>query len=83
MSRTLNSAIYKRLVRQLKTERVAKGETQMSLASKLNRPQSFIAKIESLERRLDVLEFVQFCQALDVDPGALIQRALKRSSSPK
>jgi transcriptional regulator with XRE-family HTH domain len=83
MPRTLDSAVYKRLIKRLKDERVSKGETQTSLALKLKRPQSFIAKIEGLERKLDVFEFIQFCDALEVDPGSLIQRASKKPKPRK
>jgi len=38
------------------------------LAERLGKPHQFIGKVESAERRLDVYEYVQYCQALDVDP---------------
>lgn len=82
MSRTLESATYKRLIRQLKTARLDQGETQTSLAAKLKRPQSFITKTERLDRRLDVLEFIRWCDALGIDPASLMSRASK-SSAPR
>ena len=39
-----------------------------SLAQVLGTPHSFIGKIENQERRLDVVEFVRYCTALEVDP---------------
>lgn len=54
------------------------GLTQHQLAAKLHRPQSFIAKYENGERRVDVVEFVEICRALDADPVKLI-RNLARS----
>ena len=44
------------------------GLTQQHLASRLNKHQSFVSKFERRERRLDVLEFVTICRALNVDP---------------
>lgn len=38
------------------------------MAARLQKPQSFVAKYEGGERRLDVLEFVAVCQAIEADP---------------
>ena len=43
------------------------GITQQSLAEKLNKPQSFVSKYESGERRLDVIEFLDVAEALQFD----------------
>lgn len=42
--------------------------TQSEVSKRLSRPQSFVAKYEGGERRLDVIEFVKVCKALDIDP---------------
>ncbi len=47
--------------------------TQTALADKLGRPQSFVSKYERGERKLDVIEFVQVCRALGVDPSELLR----------
>ena len=47
--------------------RKAAGLTQHALAHRLKKPQSFVAKYEGGERRLDVVEFVAIARALDVD----------------
>jgi hypothetical protein len=41
---------------------------QQALAKKLGKPQSFIAKYEGGERRLDVIEFIAIAEALGDDP---------------
>lgn len=46
--------------------------TQSQLAKKLGKPQSFVSKIERHERRLDVVEFVIMCKALDIAPQAIL-----------
>jgi transcriptional regulator with XRE-family HTH domain len=46
--------------------------TQSEVSTRLCRPQSFVAKYEGGERRLDVVEFVKVCKALDVDPHAVL-----------
>jgi hypothetical protein len=50
------------------------------LAEKLDVPHSFVQKVESLERRLDVYEYVQYCDALGLDPCVGLRKYLLRSS---
>lgn len=51
--------------------------TQHAVAKRLGRPQSFVAKIEGGERRLDVIEFIRFAKAVDADPAKLLRALLK------
>lgn len=46
----------------LKAARIAAGLTQLEVARGLGRPQSFIAKLEACERRLDIIEFAELCR---------------------
>jgi transcriptional regulator with XRE-family HTH domain len=48
--------------------------TQQELAKRLNRHQSFVAKYETGERRLEVLEFVQICRMIGVAPEQIIKK---------
>lgn len=48
------------------------GLTQVTLAKRLGKPQSFVSKFETGERRLDVVEFIDVARALGVDPVSLI-----------
>ena len=61
------------LVRARKTARV----TQAVLSEALGRPQSFVAKYESGERRLDVAEFVGIARAMGADPFEMLRAAEK------
>lgn len=56
------------------------GLTQQELANRLKRPQSFIAKYEGGERRLDVVEFIAIVQAIGADPIRVLRSLLQRSS---
>lgn len=43
--------------------------------------QSFISRIERMQRRLDVYEFAVFCRILQIDPGEVLREVrLDRSS---
>ena len=65
--------------------RKATGLTQHALALRLQRPQSFVAKYEGGERRLDVVEFITVARALDADPLKLIAILLSggKGKSPR
>jgi len=49
----------------LRALRKKSGLTQVELAQKLGRPQSFVSKCESGERRLDILELQDICKACE------------------
>jgi len=76
MRKSAHSAKYKKLIAALREMRQSKGITQTELAKRLRRPQSFVAKYEQGERRLDVIEFVTIAEMIGVDPIALIRSAL-------
>lgn len=74
MSRTLRSPLHLALMKILREARLEAGLTQAQLAEQMDRPQSFVAKIEVGERQLGVVEFVGYAEALGVGPGDLIER---------
>jgi transcriptional regulator with XRE-family HTH domain len=59
--------------------RKAAGLTQHALALRLKKPQSFVAKYEGGERRLDVVEFIRIARALDTDPLKLLSDFLSNA----
>ena len=56
--------------------RKAAGLTQHALARRLKKPQSFVAKYEGGERRVDVVEFIAIARALGADPLRLMTTLL-------
>lgn len=66
------SSDYRAAINALKEVRTEAGISQRELARRLNKPPSFVNKIEQLERRLDVLEFIVIAQALEIEPKALL-----------
>lgn len=68
MSKSVSSDDNKKLMAWLKEKRKEKGHTMRTLSQIINTPHSFIGKVENQERRLDVIEYVRYCKALDVDP---------------
>lgn len=65
---------YQRLKRLLIEARQDAGLTQVDLAAKLDRPQSFVSKYERGERRLDIVEFLEVADALGLDPAEFIEK---------
>lgn len=65
---------YQLVINTLRDARIAQGMTQERLARMLERPQSFVAKVESGERRLDVVEFVRIASLLGIDPREVVGR---------
>ncbi|HEV2564325.1 MAG TPA: helix-turn-helix transcriptional regulator [Microvirga sp.] len=76
MEKTIYSQQYQRLCELLIEARRNAGLTQVEVAERLGKPQSFVAKYEGGERRLDVVEFIAVAQALGLDPKALIDRLM-------
>ncbi len=63
---------YQRVINALKKARKERGITQAQLAESLGKPQSFIAKVESGERRLDVVEFVYLARMIGVNTNEVL-----------
>lgn len=64
---------YRVLISALKLARQVASMTQQDVADKLGRPQSFVAKVEGCERRLDVVEFLHMCRAIGADPKSFLR----------
>ncbi|HUC88985.1 MAG TPA: helix-turn-helix transcriptional regulator [Candidatus Paceibacterota bacterium] len=60
MSKSVYTQEYKEIIKRLKKGRIEAGLAQQVVADKLGKPQSYISKIESGERRLDVAEIKKF-----------------------
>jgi len=85
MEKSLKSAEYARLIALLVAVRQKAGIRQQALAKKLRKPQSFVAKYEGGERRIDVVEFISIVRAMDADPLKLLREFLseKAAKSPR
>lgn len=68
---------YASVVAALADARRQAGVTQVELAERLGRPQSYVSKVERRERRVDVVEFVDWVTALGIDPASAFQALLK------
>ena len=64
MSRSLHTAQHAKLQALLRQMRLDAGLRQSDLAQRLGQPQSFISKYEVGERRLDLVQLHQICEAI-------------------
>lgn len=71
---------YIAIIERLVIRRRELGMTQEQLAEAYGEDQSFISRVERRQRRIDVWEFVLFCQALDLDPGEEITKGFAKST---
>ena len=65
--RSIHDPRYQDLIKKLIELRESQNVTQVELARLLNKPQSYVSKVEILERRLDVIELMDWLQILKVE----------------
>lgn len=73
MNKSVYSKEYKKIIVRLKNARLEAGFSQQYIANKLAKPQSYISKIESGERRLDVAEIKKFADIYKKDISNFIK----------
>lgn len=81
---SLHDDAYVSFVDALVRKRVKAGLSQQALADALGWNQSIIAKIESAQRRLDIIELIKIANVVGFDPARLVkdtQGAMSRSGS--
>lgn len=80
MAKTIHHAAYQELIATLVAARSHANLTQQDVADRIGRPQSYIAKVEGLERRLDIIELFEIAAAIDFDPMPSLEGAWKHIS---
>ncbi|MFZ7338035.1 helix-turn-helix domain-containing protein [Comamonas jiangduensis] len=61
----------------LAKKRKSKGLHQIDVAKALQRPQSFVSKYENGERKIDVIDFIQICRSMNIDPTSILDEYLE------
>jgi transcriptional regulator with XRE-family HTH domain len=77
----INNPAHDDLVHVLKVAREASRLTQRDLAARLKTEQSTIARIETGQRAITLLEFVAICRALEIDVLTTFKEVLDRLPS--
>lgn len=71
--KTLYSDLYQSLINRLREVRLEADMTQTQLSERLGKPQSYVSKVERGERRLDVIEYLEMCRQIGVDPYVMLR----------
>ncbi len=79
MSKSVFTERYNRFRQLLIKARQAARLTQSELSKKLSRPQSYVSKYERGERRLDVIEFLEVAEALQIEPETFIKTLIEET----
>lgn len=77
----MHSPEQEAFVALLRELRLAAGVTQAEFAERLGRHQSFVSKVESGERRIDLVELHGYCAALGLDLVKVVRRYLRAVGS--
>lgn len=76
--RAAHNPRYLEVVAALRRARKARGLTQAELADRLTKPQSYVSKVETCERRLDLIEAAEWCVALEVSLEDILPADLRQ-----
>jgi transcriptional regulator with XRE-family HTH domain len=74
-----HNPLYIEFVSLLRQIRIQRGLSQRDLGKLLHKPQSFVSKVETCERRLDLIEAAEWCIALQVGLEAVLPREVRES----
>lgn len=73
---SVRESAYVWLVTQLRSARLRREWSQKELAGKLGKPQSYVSKYETGERRLDFIETIRIARVLGLDLTNLVPPGL-------
>ena len=70
---SVHSAEHTYLRQLLIRRRLDLGLSQRALAERMNVVHSFVGKVETGDRRMDIFEFIEYCRALDWDASEVVR----------
>lgn len=77
MDKSIHSHLYHQVIGRLRSKREIKGVIQSQLADLLDVNQAFVSKVETCDRRLDIIELHHICQVLGISFVDFIQEVDK------
>lgn len=73
-TKTIHDHRYRLLLQLLREARVTSGFSQIQVAERLGKVQSFVSDCENGERRIDVIEFMDLCEIYKLDACDLMSQ---------
>lgn len=80
--RATSDPLYLETIARLRAERERQGLSQTELGSRLGKPQSYVSKVETCERRIDLIETLTLCKALGIGLEVIIPSELQHLLKP-
>jgi hypothetical protein len=68
MIKTIHDTKYENLIRWLVSIRKERGLTVRDIGALIGEHHQLVSRIETLQRKLNIYEYVQYCEALDINP---------------
>ena len=68
VAKTIHTNSYSLLIDCIIQARLSAGLTQQAVADRIGKPQSYVAKVERMERRLDIIEYFELSEAIGFEP---------------
>jgi transcriptional regulator with XRE-family HTH domain len=81
MARSTHHRHYQAFLGLLRELRERAGLSQTLLGERLGNTQTFVSKMERGERRVDIVEFTEICEALDADPVTAFREFLRQRNT--
>ncbi len=78
--KSIYSPAYRALLVWLRSQRTANSLTLREVGARVGQPHTWVGKVETGERRIDVAEYVRLCQAIGAEPGrgiAVVKAAIE------
>lgn len=83
MTTTIQGPRHKLLTKLIQERRESASLTQTEVATALGRYQSYIANIETGQRRIDVIEFLDLAQAIRFDPFEVLEKLVSKKPNAR
>ena len=81
MNKAITSEKYNKLNLIFKERRLALGLSMRDLGEIIKEPHSFVQKVEANQRKLDIFQYVQYCEALKIDPAETLTSVMTKPRS--
>lgn len=81
MNKAITSEKYNKLNLIFKERRLALGLSMRDLGEIIKEPHSFVQKVEANQRKLDIFQYVQYCEALEINPAETLKILMNKSKS--
>ncbi len=70
--KSIHDQRYIEVIAMLRKARERSGRTQSEVGHLLGRPQSYVSKVETCERRIDIVELLMLCRVVDATLAEVI-----------